>query len=231
MEDLYTMLEQADSEEDYREILERLRWSSGFSCPRCGHNRGYRIESRRLIECKQCNLQVSATSGTLLHGVRDLRAWVKAILSFMQTEGLSAVSVAKLFDLGYATAWFMMQKIRWTLESGVNVSETAWKLSCSMLRTALFKASVCDDPCSEDEKPSLDASSTFIASHFVAYLLGTFCGVSRKYSQLYAVEYSFRSSNSTTEPLTLLTLFLQNKKVTRALVMSYTAPHAIRIYP
>lgn len=231
MEDLYSLIEIAESNEDYRTILEILRWYEGFSCPRCGCTEAYRIKTRSLFECKNCRMQISATSGTFLHGVRNLRVWVKAILSFANSEGQSAVSVARLFNHGYSTAWFMMQKIRMVLENGFEESGEACFLPCSMLKEALFKASSGDEHFDLDAAPE-SCSEPVLSSRaavLVAFLLGTFRGVSRKYSQLYALEFAYRSLTNSAEPIRLLSMFVRGRIARRKTITSYVAPYLIRL--
>ena len=230
MEDLYSLIEIAESNEDYRTILEILRWYEGFSCPRCSCTEAYRIKTRSLFECKNCRMQVSATSGTFLHGVRNLRVWVKAILSFATSEGQSAVSVARLFNRGYSTAWFMMQKIRMVLENGFEESGEAYFLPCSMLKEALFKASSGDEHFELDEAESCsEPVLSGRAAVLVAFLLGTFRGVSRKYSQLYALEFAYRSLADSAEPIRLLSMFVRGRIARRKTITSYVAPYLIRL--
>lgn len=233
MEDIYSLLEVAKTNEDYRTILEMLRWFDGFSCPRCGCSEAYRIQTRGLMECKNCGLQVSATAWTFLHGVRNLGVWVKAILSFLDIEGKSAVAVSKLFNSGYISAWFMMQKIRMVLQTSFDEAGDRQFLPCSMLRAALFKASVGDDLFDMSKEPGTEfqraPSSGARAAALVAFLLGTFYGVSRKYSQLYALEFAYRNLCESVEPAGLLLLFLRGRPISRQMIIGYVSPHMILV--
>ena len=47
--------------------LATLRWPEGFQCPKCGHDQGGLLPSRKLYECSHCHHQSSVTSGTLFH--------------------------------------------------------------------------------------------------------------------------------------------------------------------
>jgi transposase-like protein len=75
-----------------RELLERLRWPDGPSCPRCGAHGPdtvFRIggdkHSHRdgLYQCKPCRRQFSVTVGTALERLRvPLSTWVRAAHAF-----------------------------------------------------------------------------------------------------------------------------------------------------
>ena len=231
MQDLKKLLAQAESDSDYREILWRLRWSSGFHCPRCDHDRAYHLPRRELYECKLCGLQSSATSGTFLHGVRNLRGWVEAILSLFEIDGRTAVSMAIRLDRGYATAWFMMHKIRLVLYEALVRGEGDLEISCDLLKTALFKASSETMYVSPEETPS-DLRSHEVAQlvpELVAFLVGIYKGVSRKYAQLYITEFSFRRQTCRFDPLNLLSCFVRGRVLSRAKLRAYSAPYIMRL--
>jgi len=68
--------------------LERMRWPEGYTCPKCGHRHGYRIESRRLIACAACRYQVSLTAGTIFHKTHTpLVKWFWALYLVSQDKG------------------------------------------------------------------------------------------------------------------------------------------------
>ena len=228
MEDLYVLLDKAETNEDYRVILEKLRWADGFTCPRCGERKAYRIHSRKLLECSSCRAQVSATSGTFLHGVKNLGSWVKAILSFLQSEGKSTVVMAGLLNRSYVTTWYMMQKIRMVLgERLISHTEEAVLLPCSILKAALFKASAEEDLLVPAPSFSSDEGSLKCAAFLVGYLLGVFQGVSRKYSQLYAFEHKLRRESYKIEVFSFLACFLIGRKALRREILGYRAPYMI----
>lgn len=102
------------NDEDCIEYLEKLRWPNGFVCPNCGHDDGYRLAERRLIQCALCRHQTSATAGTIFHKTRTpLLAWFWMVYMIAQDKG--GVSMLKLSnDLGmhYDTVWNIVHKIR-----------------------------------------------------------------------------------------------------------------------
>lgn len=102
------------SEEACAAALQQQRWPDGFVCPRCGHDQGYFIESRRVYECTQCRHHASLTAGTLFHSTHlPLTKWFWAIyLSASDKGGISALRLSKQIGVSWPTASLMLRKIR-----------------------------------------------------------------------------------------------------------------------
>ncbi len=102
------------TEEACQEALERARWPAGFVCPRCGHGKASRIQTRNLMQCAGCHYQASLTAGTILHKTRTpLVKWFWAIWMVAQDKGgTSAMRLSRQLDLSYRTAWTMLHKLR-----------------------------------------------------------------------------------------------------------------------
>ena len=102
------------SEETCRDYLWKLRWPTGFICPRCG-NKGAWATGRDLYVCSQCGKQISVTAGTIFHGTRKpLSAWFRAIWYITnQKHGVSALGLQRVLDIkSYTTAWRWLHKLR-----------------------------------------------------------------------------------------------------------------------
>ena len=96
-------------------FLIQSRWSDGFKCPRCGHGQFYWIDTRKLLQCKECSYQTSVTAGTVMHRSRmPLRVWFHAAyLVTTQTPGMSALQFQRQVGLqNYETAFAMLHKLR-----------------------------------------------------------------------------------------------------------------------
>jgi len=97
-----------------------MRWPNGFQCPRCAHERAYKIRTRKfpLYECCQCNYQTTVLVGTIFEKTRtDLRKWFWAIyLVAHDKRGVSARLIADEVGVRYVTAWTMLHKIRNAME-------------------------------------------------------------------------------------------------------------------
>lgn len=102
------------TQEDCVAHLEKLRWPKGFVCPNCGHDDGYPVNSRALIQCCVCRHQTSVTAGTIFHKTRiPLPVWFWMIYMMSQDKGGASVQrMATQLGLYYSTAWHIAQKIR-----------------------------------------------------------------------------------------------------------------------
>lgn len=95
--------------------LVKLRWPHGFVCPRCGHDKAGFHSKRKLLQCKGCRYQVSATAGTIFHKTKiPLRKWFWFIfLMSSQKTGVSIQGLQRLLGIkSYRTAWSMAHKVR-----------------------------------------------------------------------------------------------------------------------
>ena len=97
-----------------REQLHSLRRPQGFVCPRCGCVEYYDIPTRNKYQCKSCRYQASLTSETVMHGSHlPLKTWFWAIyLVASDKRGYSAAQLSRQLKLPYATAWFLLHRIR-----------------------------------------------------------------------------------------------------------------------
>lgn len=93
--------------------LYRVRWPKGFSCPHCSGRRGW-LTNRGTVFCKRCERQTSPTAGTILHNTRTSpRKWFLAgWLLCTQKTGVSAKTLERELQVGYKTAWLILQKLR-----------------------------------------------------------------------------------------------------------------------
>jgi transposase-like protein len=102
------------TEDACRAYLVKMRWPTGFRCPRCDVSGGWAIK-RALTMCSQCGYKTSVTAGTVFHRSHlPLRTWFRAIWWVTnQKHGLSALGLQRLLGLGsYETAWVCLQKLR-----------------------------------------------------------------------------------------------------------------------
>jgi predicted RNA-binding Zn-ribbon protein involved in translation (DUF1610 family) len=117
--------------------LAARRWPNGFVCPKCNHNKGWRLKRRSWMhECAKCGKQTSVAAGTFMHGSHlPLRTWFLAIYFFTtHSNGISALQLQSKAGIGsYESAWLLLHKLRdamvnpdRTLLSGVvEVDETS----------------------------------------------------------------------------------------------------------
>jgi transposase-like protein len=106
------------TDEDCREILTRLRWPEGVTCPRCKNRNVWYVESRKQFTCSECSYQFSVTTGTIFNDSHlPLTTWFLAVLLLAEAKkGMSALQLKRtLFGLhkgSYKTAWYLCHRIR-----------------------------------------------------------------------------------------------------------------------
>ena len=96
------------------EYLRQLRWPDGFICPRCGVGEAWHT-GRGFYRCRQCELEISVTAGTIMHRTRKpLRLWFRAMWQITdQKFGSNALGMQRILGLGsYHTAWEWLHKLR-----------------------------------------------------------------------------------------------------------------------
>ena len=106
---------QFDSDKKCLEYLFKVRWPDGFHCPRCNHDRYYRVNRRGLYKCQSCQYQASVTAGTIFHRTKvSLRKWFWLI--YRMATSKTGVSIAEmrreLAIRDYKTIWVMAHKVR-----------------------------------------------------------------------------------------------------------------------
>lgn len=102
------------TEELCRAHLYKMRWPTGFTCPKCGvKGEPFHIASRKRYQCKSCNHQASVTSGTIMDKTRvPLMKWFSAMfLISHDKQGCTVARMGRQLDLPYATAWLLCHKI------------------------------------------------------------------------------------------------------------------------
>lgn len=103
------------SDEDCYNYLKKARWPNGFVCPKCNHSEAYEIQTRKLLQCKECRYQASVTAGTIFHKLRQPLLVIFWSIYFISTtkKGISATELQKKLDIkSYNTAWLLLHKIR-----------------------------------------------------------------------------------------------------------------------
>lgn len=116
------ILEFADTFNDDKACLaylSDLKWSDGFKCTKCGHDK-YTVRKKNLArDCNRCHHIESPTVDTLFHRVRfGLRKAFTIVFEMSATsKGLSSLQVAKRYSISPTTAWTFMHKVRKAMES------------------------------------------------------------------------------------------------------------------
>jgi hypothetical protein len=102
------------TEDDCEQAIVNMRWPNGFVCSKCGHDDGYRLKSRRAIQCAVCRSQVSITAGTIFQDSKiPLLNWFWVIFLVVHDKGgASALRLSKQLGMCYSTVWHILHKIR-----------------------------------------------------------------------------------------------------------------------
>ena len=112
-----TFLEFSNKYSTQEECLQAIidaRWPHGFICPDCGHNDGYRLHTRPVIECCVCGNQQSIMAGTLFERTTTpLRIWFSIIYEVAHDKGgASALRLSKRFGMRRSTIHNILHKVR-----------------------------------------------------------------------------------------------------------------------
>jgi len=106
------------------EFLGAQRWPDGIViCPNCGSNEVRFLATRRLWECKSKHpkRQFSIKVGTILEDSPiGLDKWLPAMwMIFNDKNGVSSHEMARSLGVTQKTAWFMLQRIRLAMQTGI----------------------------------------------------------------------------------------------------------------
>ena len=115
--DVASFMRQFSDDDACTAHLRDKRWGPNlerFMCPDCGHDYGWWLPTRGLVECRMCHHQTSPTAGTVFHGARvPLWKWFWAMYQEAHSKkGIAAMALAKQIQVCYQTAWAMLQKLR-----------------------------------------------------------------------------------------------------------------------
>lgn len=235
------LISSVETEEEARQLIERLRWKDGFICPGCGYRRGYKLSSRSVTECAKCKKQTSATAGTIFHGAKKIMPWIKGLKAILENEIYSANSTAKLLQERYATFWAIRQKIRLSLSELVRKTKSLrFSFSCSQIRKAFTKLSSESRETSTSEtfetiknqinETTNSYSDSTLSKAFEQHLLASHTGISRKYAQLYATEYSFIQIKQSCRLERALNTLLESRPFTGQMISDYKSPYLVLIH-
>ena len=109
------------SEDEARQILEKIRWPNGIECPHCKSNNIVRINGKSnkvrdgLLRCRDCRKQFTVTVGTIMERSHiTLRQWVQAFYSMCShKKGVSSLQLQRNLGLhSYRSAWHLTHRIR-----------------------------------------------------------------------------------------------------------------------
>lgn len=107
------------TDNECKAYLYHFKWKDGFACVKCGHTHSWDNTVENGKVCKNCRKIHSVTSGTIFHGVRfPLRTAFYIIFEMASsTKSISALQIARRYNINRKTAWLFMRKYRASLKS------------------------------------------------------------------------------------------------------------------
>ena len=113
------------TDDQAREMLERIRWPHGPVCPHCGSQNVARLNGKAtrpgVHKCREkgCRRQFTATVGTVFHRSHiGLGTWIYATWRICSSKkGISAHQLHRETGLCYKSVWFMCHRIRHAMSS------------------------------------------------------------------------------------------------------------------
>jgi transposase-like protein len=102
------------------DTVAQMRWPDGPVCPACGHKEHYYLKTQRRWKCKECYRQFSVKLGTIFEdSPLPLDKWLCAMWLIANCKnGISSCEVAKDLGITQKSAWFMLHRIRKSMQNG-----------------------------------------------------------------------------------------------------------------
>jgi len=100
--------------------METQRWGengANRSCPHCGSLKSYRCADGKLFKCGECRMKFTVKVGTMCSDSHvPLHKWLYAIsLTTSLKKGISSIQFATYLGITQKSAWFMLQRIRYSV--------------------------------------------------------------------------------------------------------------------
>lgn len=121
-ENIITFFDTFKTDLDCLGYLADKKWSSDYSCVKCGHKKCTIRKKNYARDCNKCHHIESPTAGTLFHKVKfGLRKAFGIVFEMSATtKSISANQMSKRYEIHYVTAWLFMQKVRGAMQSSGN---------------------------------------------------------------------------------------------------------------
>jgi transposase-like protein len=97
-----------------------MRWPNGPACPACEHKEHYYLKTQKRWKCKECGRQFSVKLGTIFEdSPLGLDKWLAALWMLVNCKnGVSSYEVGRALGVTQKSAWFMLHRLRFALQSG-----------------------------------------------------------------------------------------------------------------
>ena len=116
---IFDFQKQFPDEDSCMEHMAKLKWSSGFCCPNCGHKNYCSGKRKYDRQCTSCHRISSPTSGTLFHKVKFpiLKAFYIVYYVSTNKKGISSTELSRKLGLRQKTCWLFKRKVMKAMES------------------------------------------------------------------------------------------------------------------
>lgn len=221
------------TEEDCLRYLANLRWPNGkFSCPACAQSGEIKPQKRGLIQCSSCRRQTSVTAGTIFHGAKTtLLKLFRIFWNIANGTNQSARSIAAELNLSYETCWRWIKKAQVIVSTCLKGSDKARsELHWTHFMPVVFKRSreqsSSEEPQTPEAKDSHDVASNLVP-RLTSFISKTFHGVSRKYLQRYADQFSLCNSGCGQLFIKLIRSGIGSGPISLRMIVDYSSPEII----
>ena len=118
---LFAFQQQFPDEASCLAFMETQRWGENGAnryCPHCGSLKSYRFADGKLFKCGDCRKKCTVKVGTMFSDSHvPLHKWLYAIyLNTSLKKGISSIQLATYLGITQKSAWFMLQRIRYSVE-------------------------------------------------------------------------------------------------------------------
>lgn len=102
------------------EYLTQIRWKGNVTCPHCKHDKVYELKGKtKAYKCASCRKLFSVTKGTIFENSPiTLQKWFVAMyLLLSHKKGISSCQLAKDISITQKSAWFLLHRIRFAVQT------------------------------------------------------------------------------------------------------------------
>lgn len=103
------------------DLMARVKWPDGkITCPHCDGDRIGKIETRKMLRCKDCRKQFSYKVGTIFEdSPLGLDKWFVAVWCITNAKnGISSYELHRAFGVTQKSTWFMLHRVRLAMQTG-----------------------------------------------------------------------------------------------------------------
>lgn len=106
------------NKESCLKYLAELKWSTDYTCKKCGHKKHCRGKSMYSRRCTRCRYDESATAFTIFHRLKFpiTKAFYMVFLIYESKEKVTSSELSQTLDLRQSTCWNFSKKIQTAMD-------------------------------------------------------------------------------------------------------------------